>query len=415
MFAPPPGRVDRDGAMGILEWFGAKPSMQDFAQRLMGRLEREQPGEWQWLQDRAMLVHTSGTQTRLANIYLEYAEAPRSRRAALLDKYASMSLDIGREPPKLWSVAAKNLYVVLRSRYDLDISLIMSRADGAPPRNVVARPLLADLELRLVYDHGQSVSAVPPKLADAWGVSVDALFARGLDNLAALQAPTWDDLGDGLFSLQSEVSYTESFVLVPKVVDRLPFAAHAVLAPCNRGVLLAADGRDEAALVQMVDLAILALQQQPWPMTHVLLERDGAGWKALARDGAVGRKLSEFKRLSEHGLYDEQKAELDRLHERTQEDVFVATASLVRRASDGGVESWCAWTETVETLLPVTDLVALLRDPHNKASKPIFVPWAVVAQTCAAWLESTDESPVRWRTRGFPDEQAWQVLSAAAV
>jgi len=402
--------------MGILEWFGAKPSMQDFAQRLLGRLERDQPGEWQWSRDHALLVHvSSGAQTNLANIYLEYAGAPRSQRAALLDRYASISLDLGREPPKLWSVAAKNIYVVLRSRYDLDISHIMSRAEGAAPRSVVSRPLLEDLELRLVYDHGQSVSTVPPGLADTWGVSVDVLFARGLENLAALQAPTWDDLGEGLFSLQSEVSYTESFVLVPKVVDRLPFAAHAVLAPCNRGVLLAADGRDEAALGQMLDVAMLALQQQPWPMTPTLLERDGAGWKALARDGVVGRKLSDFRRLSEHGVYRDQKTELDRLHERTNVDVFVATASLMKRSEDAGIESWCTWTETVDTLLPVTDLVALLRDPGNKDSKPILVPWGVVERVCGRWLEATEESPVRWRARGFPDAAAWSELQAVAM
>jgi hypothetical protein len=103
------------------------------------------------------------------------------------------------------------------------------------------------------------------------------------------------------------------------------------------------------------------------------------------------------------------------MHERDQVDVFVATASLMRRAEDAPVESWCTWTRTVDTLLPQTDLVALLSDLDAKPPKPLLVPWAVVAEVCAPWMEATSWSPVRWRVREFPDAAAWAVLEGRAV
>ncbi len=401
--------------MGILEWFGAKPTMDDFARRLLARLEREQPGQWQWQRTDALLVHREGSQTSLGNIYLEYSQAARSMRGALLEKFLSTALSVGRTPHKLWALAAKDVYVVLRSRYDLDIAGLMMEGASAGPPAVVRRPWLADLELRLVYDFGQSVGTVQVDFIQTWGQSMDALFERGLQNLAALQAPVWEAMEEGLYSLSSEVSYTESFALVPKVVERLPFSTHAVLAPCNRGVLLAADGRSDAAVGRLLDLAVLALQEQPWPLTHTILERDGASWKPLQRGGATGRKLRDFVRMSEHAVYGDQKTALDRLHERSGVDVFVATASLMRRAEHLGYESWCTWTQTVDSLLPETDLVALLRDPEGPRESMLLVPWAAVSRACAPWMEATECSPLRWRVRGFPDDAAWSELERAAV
>lgn len=403
--------------MGILEWFGAKPSMDTLAKRMLARLESEQPGEWSWQAAEQALVHTSGAQANLANLYLEYSQASRRVRAALLDKYLGSALTVGREPPKLWTLAAQQVFVVLRSRYDLDLARIALDADGGvAPMPVVARPLLGDLEVRLVYDFGPSVTTVPRGFVDTWGQPEDALFAQGLRNLSALQPPpVWDDLGDGLYSLSSEGSYAESFVLVPKVIDRLPFAAHAVVSPCNRGVLLAVDGRDARALGLLLDMARLAHEQQPWPMTATVLERDGAGWKALVRDGDLGRKLRELACVQSHVVYRDQKAELDKQHERHGVDVFVATASLMRRADDAPVESWCTWTRTVDTLLPETDYVALLRDLEAKPPKPVIVPWDVVVEVCGRWMEPTPWSPVRWRVRGFPDEAAWGGLVGRGV
>jgi hypothetical protein len=403
--------------MGVLEWFGARPSMDTLARRMLARLSADQPGEWRWDADAGALVHASGALSNLGNVHLEYSGAPRRVRAALLDKYVASARTLGREPPKLWSVAAKQLFVVLRSRYDLDLArLMLEKSDDAASASVVQRPLLDDLQVRLVYDFGPSVSTVPRSVTDVWGQSDDALFAQGLANLAALQpTPVWEDLGEGVFSLSSEASYAESFVLVPKVVDRLPFAAHAALSPCNRGVLLAADARDERALGQMLDLALAAQQQQPWPMSSTVLVRDGSGWARLVRDGVVGRKLREMDRMAQAALYRDQKAELERVHERDGVDVFVATVSLMRRSDDGPLESWCTWTRTVDTLLPQTDVVALLRDVDAKQPRPVLVPWDVVAEVCAPWMEATPHVPVRWRVRGFPDDAAWGVLVGRGV
>ena len=76
-------------------------------------------------------------------------------------------------------------------------------------------------------------------------------------------------------------------------------------------------------------------------------------------------------------------------------------------ASDGGpVESWCTWSDGVDTLLPETDLVAMA----TSAGSGVFLPMDEVRSLAGALFEATEEDPPRWRVRSFPPADVWQAL-----
>lgn len=77
-----------------------------------------------------------------------------------------------------------------------------------------------------------------------------------------------------------------------------------------------------------------------------------------------------------------------------------------------GPVSVAVWTQGVDSVLPITDLVALDR---NDGAPPRLVPWAAITGYAWAHLKPYDTDPPRMRTQGWPDEVALRQLEAHAV
>ena len=69
--------------------------------------------------------------------------------------------------------------------------------------------------------------------------------------------------------------------------------------------------------------------------------------------------------------------------------------------NDGNTETYCVWAKGVDSLLPVTHQVALMREEGVPA---VHADWSRVMETCGNLMEPTDDYPRRYRVREFPDE-----------
>src|SRR5205814_3351220 len=72
-------------------------------------------------------------------------------------------------------------------------------------------------------------------------------------------------------------------------------------------------------------------------------------------------RLHELRMRTVGMEYNDQKELLDQIHQQTGEDLFVASFSAVKLKDSGRVTSYSVWSEGVDTLLPETDDVILLR------------------------------------------------------
>jgi hypothetical protein len=391
------------------EIFGLKPAAADLARALIRRARARGDDKWQFDPEQCALRHAQGGTINLSNIFLEYGHAPRSVRANLLGKYESMMQQLGVEPPKLWAVAAKHIYPVLRCVHDTVSVEIAARGGEARLPVGVSWPLAGDLKVRLVFDHGDAVAHVREDLAETWGQGTEALKARALANLAALPRPRWDSLGDGVYQAVSEVSYEESLLLVDAVVDALPFASSAVLMPTNRGVLLSCDSRDPQALRSMLGHAERFLSEHPWPMAATLLQRQAGEWREFVPTGELGEIHHCLSRLSIAITYNDQQ---EALQKHVGDDIFVGTYSLIRRG-DGpdSLRSWSSWTKDVPTLLPQTDLVVLGRPRSDGKHDMLMVSWSALVESCGSRMKHTEECPTRFMVEEFPSDEEWQTLA----
>ncbi len=395
--------------MKILEFLGLRPTFHRFAARLLQAMPAES-GEWKFDAERGSLMQPGGTEVSLHSLFMEYSSTGVFGRAAMIRKYADLAFSHSREIPELWVGAAKNIYPVVRSEFVETTLEIRSRASGATMDPIVF-PLAGDLRIRLVYDFGSYVSYVKGEHLDTWAQPRAEVLERAVANLARLSKPSWLDSGRGYFSLASDDSYGESMLQLDSVVAGLPFAAHAVFLPCNRGILLAADQRSERGIAAMLAEASRCLREEPWPMSVTLCGRGPEGWQEFEPPASVATLAHTLFVQHRAENYAVQREELDALHEGSGRDVFVADCALL--GNDDHWESYCVWSEGVKSLLPMTDTVALM--PEGEDAEFVRVPWQRAIEICGPRMQQTAESPPRYLVDSFPGADEWSALSAHAI
>jgi hypothetical protein len=212
-----------------------------------------------------------------------------------------------------------------------------------------------------------------------------------------------------VFQLVSDVSFEESFVLVPEVWTSLAVKGAPVVAVPNRGVLLVAGADDPAALSRLVDEAQRSMQERPWPLSGTLLQRVSDGWQPFQPDSRLAPAARTFEQLALAITYAEQKQALDKYFERQNVDIFVAAFDFMQlEPGTGEVRSWTTWAEGAETLLPQTDVVILGR---RESTPSLVVPWRELAGICGRHMQATEDDPPRFHVRSFPAEE-WAQLQA---
>jgi hypothetical protein len=399
--------------MGWKDWLGIAPNRDDFARDLAKRAAQHGMPGWAYDPAEGVLTHEpSGQKVFVQNSWLEYSSAHRTARSLLMEKYLSMMLGAAEEVPQLWEAAARNLYVCVRSRHHRMSLEIESRGKPGGLPKPVLQPWHGDIDTVLMYDFGQYLAHVTQDTAEPWGQPTEALFARARANLAALERPSWQQIGDGVFQLVSNVSYEESFVLVKGVWESVAVDGDPVVALPNRGVLLLTGSDIPGGLDLLIAEARRSMQERPWPLSAGLFRRVGDAWQPFSPDASLVPAARMLDLVSLANLYAEQQDALEKHFEREGIDIFVAKFDVLGRNVED-LQSWCTWSEGVLSLLPQTDVVILGRS--DETSKPLIVPWSDVRRICGHYMEATQEDPPRFRVASFPTQEWAQLVAAGRI
>ena len=97
---------------------------------------------------------------------------------------------------------------------------------------------------------------------------------------------------------------------------------------------------------------------------------------------------------------------LDQLHERNDEDVFVASYTATRRTDTGKVQSDCVWSKDVLTLLPEADLVHFFDNSLSEDDKLVVTAtWDRVLEITGTMMRKQDMCPPRYLVDEFPSRE----------
>ena len=401
--------------MGLFDFFRRLPTHDAFAQIVLQQIRQQGLApDCRYEADQFRLL--AGSQIlNLDNAYRDYCAAPRKDRAQVVQKY--LSIFSMSEVPSGFAEARSALMPVLRNRSQGDYLRLLALRE--PQRPVLAQACQAlgeDAVIMLAWDTESAMAIIGQNHLDQWGVTFDTALAVAIDNLRARTQHQFLPLGNGLLLGEWDDAYDSSRLLLPDLLYRACEGGEPLVMVPTRGRMLLASSNNLAGQLAMVALADKLAQEEGRLVSSLMYGvRQGKIVVHQPTDTAVAQALLGFQSMLCAHYYKEQKDEWDQSNQSTGDDIFIASCMLKQPEGSERVVTLSAWTQGVDTLLPRTDIVAMVipdNDDVADSGSVKMLAWQDALDVGGHLMQEIDCYPVRYRVRDFPDSQ--QLAAAPA-
>ncbi len=414
--------------MGWREWLGLRTSPAKFAALMMDRARQLGLGEFEYdakLEELRQTGADARWQLYLGRIYREYVLAPRGERQAIIDRFLA-AIPVGDENriPSTFEEARPHLLPILRDSVDLAVAeLSLRRAaaiDGSESNHsaMAGQPLVGSLIQGLAFDTPNAIHRITPTQLEEWGVSLDVAMAQAIDNLRTMNHPGgWTQLDAHTWSGHWGDAYASSRMVTPEVIHQLGVLDPIVMVP-SPDTLLVASARSEQALSALAHWCEQLVGPEKRALSSIAYRLMDRTWSAIPVAEKNTPTLRNFQLKVLSSSHEDQKQLLDDLHERTSQDIWVASYQLIQEKGTDLITAYTVWTESVDSLLPIADILVLqsMNDDGSEVAKRVTVPMELALPILLPHLNRrSDLAPVRYRTTGFPTPEEWSRLEQMAI
>ena len=385
----------------------------DFAQLMMDRIQQageKGPIAYQPEEFRLRGEGERSAALMLGNAYKEYCAADGINRDRVIRHWVRNWFSLLRDMPKDFEDVKPDLLPIVRSRSHFELNQLRSVVETGSPISWPYVPLGEHFGVALVYDLPASMRSILQANLDAWGLTLYEALEIACQNLATLPANfIGPQSGDGVYLSATGDNYDASRILLPELIGRFQVKGDPVAMIANRDNLIVAGADDCEGLDAMLKMATEALEQLR-PISSIAVRFDGDEWVPWLPDDShpLYKQFRQFYFDAMGRDYAEQKELLDRLHAKTNKNIFVATFNVVQDPQ-GRLLSYAVWTEHVESLLPQTDMVVF----GGMEGEPTMVPWSRAWKEVGRLLEPLDIYPPRYCVRAFPSVEQLTAMGSA--
>ncbi len=351
-------------------------------------------------------IQVSGGTLNLRNMRMHWSDQDPSERYAwlegsIIEVFSRMGSDTSSHDGILRAG--------VRSQATLSISnLQMSLASGFDsPSTIPMQPIGGDLVWCVVIDFPHTMQIAGRDALVERGVSFEEALETGKAQLAD-PIEEWAVMDGRVFSVLAEDDYTASRAFLPGALDRLPFDGDKVIFHPGRRDLMIVSADDPEGIAMAAQF-VVENQEVASPISFSPVVGSDGNWQQL--DVASTHPAFEACRMLTvlDGLltYEPQQ---HLLMQQFDDELFVASYKAVQL--DGDVMSYGVWTKGVETLLPHTDLVAIV---DLETAENLMVPWLDVERVCEEMFTATNHYPRRTLVPAKPSEPMLDELRKAAI
>ena len=386
--------------------FSRKPSQGEFAEIVIKAFAESGVSGVEYRDaDFALKVPGRDATIFLHNSYSNYCMVPRSGRKEIVSKLVA-SFGSTPEIPADFASARAGLMPVIRDAAYYSLTELLTRKDASadPGLEWQCKPFASGLLAGLAYDGEHSITSVNRKTLEGWGVGMDQAFAAAKDNLWEKTDPNRFVGQGGLYWAEWGDSYDSSRMLLTELIYRLSVDGDPVAFVPNRDVLLITGKNNVAGLRVMLKTGSESHFKQGHPVSPNLYVLVDGAWNLYMPDEPELRAMCVVNKRHRDALdYQQQKQLLDKFHERSGDDCFVASYKIYEHP-DGTVYSACVWSNEVDSSLPRAEKIAFVVDVENKDM--FTVPWDAALPIVGDLLEEEPGlTPVRYRAREFPSAE----------
>ena len=336
----------------------------------------------------------------LGNAYREYRTLSETSRPQALRRFVRAWLQAHKPSPRNMPNVQPDILPAVRSRSFFESVRLRMIIEGNEDTFLPYQTIGDDLGVGLVYDMPDSMKPITNMELGGWGATFYHALEASRDNLRQLRPMiVGPKEGEGTYVFASNDGYDSTRLILLDLIRQFQVKGDYIAMAPGREMLIVGGSEDKSSLEAMVALAKKALEQ-PRALSGVAVRLDGDDWAPWMPD--AGHPLyDEFRllRMQTCGQdYAEQKELLDALHEKTGEDVFVASFSAIQHNSTGHRTSYCTWAKGLESLLPRAERILL----GGEDQQPIMAPWEKVVEVAGDLMSPTEMYPQRYRVKEFP-------------
>ena len=342
----------------------------------------------------------------LDNIFHETREMSPEQSSAAIQRFMSALDETG---DLSWEEARHRLVPLVRAAsFCADSELQLVRRELVPFLCVFAG-----------VDRDDSTSFVTTKQLAEWQRAAPLVHDLALENFARFIAesdiePYDSESSSSILHVATNDSYESSRLALPGFLagfaGRVPGAPVAIVP--DRSRLLICGSGDAEAVARLAKIAEAEFNAAARALSPALYTVDPSGKVVplhLPAEHPHHFLVERGHRLLAASAYADQKARLEKRLIADGIDIFIATCGLLRTKA-GQTQTWASMAEGVDALLPEVDLVCLSGGPDD-TEWYAHVPWPKFFEVAGDCLERDPEhDPPRWRTVGWPDEQAVEQL-----
>jgi hypothetical protein len=395
--------------MGMLDRFLGPPSREKFARTVMAGIHRAGESRRIVYDSEQFCLRPDGNDVsvmNLTNLYAEFCATSKDLRPKLISNVVRNWFADRRPLPEAFEDVHPDLLPTVRSRAYFEFASLQMQAEGGRGSIDYPQQVLGDhLSIGLVYDLPDSMrTIVAQDLAD-WEVSFYEALEAACVNLRQKEDPVFLSPQDGVYFSATGDNYDASRMILLDMMRQFGVRGDIVAMVPNRDTLIITGTGDANGLKFMVGRAEQAIKE-PRPISMVafrLSDEEWSPWLPPA-DHAAYNALAMLRLQSIGQEYAEQKNLLEAVRGGDERESFIATFSAMQNTATGELRSYSIWTEGVDTILPKTDLVHLVRlgRGSNEGKLLTSCEWEQLAVVCGPLLEAQDIYPPRYRAREFP-------------
>lgn len=346
-------------------------------------------------------VPDGGARLLLGNLFDEYARVEVDQREAFIERAVRSTFPA--DIPEDWASAAPNLKLTVRDRVFLEMIRVRT-----PNAHMLSRPLGEELVELVAFDGPDAMSYVNDETAAKWGKSLDDVFAKARQNLAADSTERFTAVSPGVWESPWSDNYDTGRAALFDVIRKLKVKGDPVLFLPQRDHLIVTGSNDARGLDAAIDLVDERLDL---PRSNT-----GRGWRLTASGLVPWEPPAEsrawfLRKDATRNDYNEQKGALDEKFDADGTDLFVATVLEVEDDEEG-VHHYCVWTKDAESLLPKTEYVVFVDLDQPEGRRVVAAAkWEdVMSRLGSAVTEEPDYWPQRHHVKTFPDAKTLRAL-----
>lgn len=363
-------------------------------------------GEFQWDKKSTVLSFDDGRTLHLKNMYEEHKHLPKDEILDFIDRFLQSQEEAEKDIG--WDEAKENIYPRIKTQSEVALRNLYIRSVGKIENTLESElwPLGADLVFELVLDSDVNITTVTNEQIKDWDINAEDAKICAFQNFNKVSTETFDEVSAGLYRSTWEDNYDASRIMLPELLAKHQIKGDLVTAIPTRDVLIFTGTEDEAGLVAFADLL-----REHYDSTRYISFRPyvytNNHWDFYypPTDHELYPLFNQLHLSAIKGDYDEQKEMLEGIFEKDEHDVFVATYAIMEQEGSDEIFSSGTWSEGVPTYLPVTDIVALLKDVDDEPEVIGFVRWDDLVEHCQSIMQKTDYDPPRYFVDTFPSDE----------